>query len=163
MDSCARIEPVEAVDRAMISNLLRKSWGSTTAVTRGRAYDASTLPGFIARLPDGSIAGLITCRPAGDGCEVITLDSFAERQGIGSSLLEAARRWARTHGASRLWLITTNDNLDALRFYQRRGWSIVAVHPGAVTAARRIKPGIPLTGHHGIPIRDEVELELSIS
>ncbi|MGD8245715.1 MAG: hypothetical protein PVG25_02965 [Anaerolineae bacterium] len=62
----------------------------------------------------------------------------------------------------RIWLITTNDNLAALRFYQRRGFSLVAVHPGAVDQARTLKPEIPAIGHSGIPIRDEIELELPL-
>ena len=62
-------------------------------------------------------------------------------------------------GGGRLWLVTTNDNLDALRFYQRRGLRITAVAAGAVDEARKIKPGIPLLGDHGIAIRDEITLE----
>lgn len=59
----------------------------------------------------------------------------------------------------RIWLITTNDNLNALGFYQKRGFRIKAVYPGAVDEARRIKPEIPLAASNGIPIRDEIELE----
>ena len=62
-----------------------------------------------------------------------------------------------------MWLITTNDNLNALRFYQGRGFRLVAVHPGAVEASRRLKPQIPELGSFGIPIRDELELELSLA
>ena len=63
--------------------------------------------------------------------------------------------------ADRLWLITTNDNTDALRFYLRRGFVLVAVHRDAVTYARQsIKPELPLVGYHQIPLRDEIELEL---
>jgi ribosomal protein S18 acetylase RimI-like enzyme len=54
---------------------------------------------------------------------------------------------------------TTNDNLNALRFYQRRGFRIMGVHPGAVNEARRLKPSIPAIGAYGIPICDEIDLE----
>jgi RimJ/RimL family protein N-acetyltransferase len=69
---------------------------------------------------------------------------------------------AKEAGASRVWLITTNDNTDALRFYQKAGFRIVAVHQDAVALARRIKPEIPIMGENGIPIRDEIELELML-
>jgi hypothetical protein len=60
----------------------------------------------------------------------------------------------------RAWLVTTNDNMRALRFYQRLGWELVAVHRGAVDRAREtLKPEIPRVGNDGIPLRDEIELE----
>jgi hypothetical protein len=59
-----------------------------------------------------------------------------------------------------LWLVTTNDNTHALRFYHRLGFRLAALHPGAVEAARRLKPEIPLLGLDEIPIRDELELEI---
>jgi RimJ/RimL family protein N-acetyltransferase len=69
---------------------------------------------------------------------------------------------ARQHGCQRVWLITTNDNLNALRFYQKRGFELVAVHRRAIDEARKIKPEIPLIGEYGIPIRDEIELEIAL-
>ena len=68
---------------------------------------------------------------------------------------------AEASGAHRLWLITTNDNVDALRFYQRRGYRLARVDAGAVDRSRAaLKPAIPEIGAHGIPLRDELELEL---
>jgi hypothetical protein len=62
--------------------------------------------------------------------------------------------------AQRVWLVTTNDNLDALRFYQRRGFRIAQVRPGAVDETRKtLKPSIAEVGDFGIPIRDEIVLE----
>jgi len=77
-------------------------------------------------------------------------------------LVAAVKRAAQETGCRRLWLITTNDNLDALRLYQRRGFTLAAVHPNAAAEARRLKPEIPLIGEYGIPIRDELELEMEI-
>jgi len=82
-----------------------------------------------------------------------------EGQGAGTALLTAVEAAAAAAGCRRLWLITTNDNLDALRFYQRRGYRLAALYPGAVDEARRVKPTIPLVGNHGIPLHDELELE----
>ena len=84
---------------------------------------------------------------------------MVEGIGVGSALVSTLEDAARAAGCRRLWLITTNDNLEALRFYQRRGFVLAALHPGAIEASRRLKPVIPLVGHDGIPIRDELELE----
>jgi ribosomal protein S18 acetylase RimI-like enzyme len=93
-------------------------------------------------------------------CEVLSLDSLQEGIGIGTALLDAIAEEARASGCRRAFLITTNDNIGAIRFYQKRGWRMVAVYPGAVDKSRKIKPAIPLTGSHGIAIRDEIEFEL---
>jgi DNA-3-methyladenine glycosylase I len=146
-------------DRTWMARHLEHSWGSTTIVTRGTVHDGSQLPAFLA-VQGEDIVGLATYRVAGGECELVSLDSLREGQGIGSGLLARVGQEAARHGCGRLWLITTNDNLEAIRFYQRRGLHLVAVHPGAVDDARRIKPTIPLVGQHGIPIRDELEFEL---
>jgi acetolactate synthase regulatory subunit len=53
--------------------------------------------------------------------------------------------------------------VDALRFYQRRGFRLAALHAGAVDDSRaRLKPEIPVTGDHGIALRDELELEVEL-
>lgn len=145
-------------DRGWVESTLRERWGSTRIASRGRLHDAALLPGFVAEL-GGERAGLLTYRLDGDELEVVTLDSLVEGRGIGSRLLEAATEVARADGCRRVWLITTNDNLRALRFYQRRGFELAALHRGALTESRRLKPSIPLVGHDGIPLRDELELE----
>jgi ribosomal protein S18 acetylase RimI-like enzyme len=96
----------------------------------------------------------------GDSCEVLTLHAASRLGGVGTALLAAAERVATNAGCRRLWLITTNDNVDALRFYQRRGFRLAALHAGAVDEAReRLKPEIPRRGEYGIELRDELELE----
>jgi ribosomal protein S18 acetylase RimI-like enzyme len=104
--------------------------------------------------------GLITYRVDGDGCEIITLNSLMERIGIGTALVKAVQSKAASSNWRRLWLITTNDNLQALSFYQRRGFSLAALHRNAVDLSRKLKPEIPQIGFNGIPIRDELELEM---
>jgi GNAT superfamily N-acetyltransferase len=153
------IRPATAADRERIADLLQESWGSATVVSRGRVHDASGLPALLA-FAGGTVAGLATLWIDGADCELVSLDALARRQGVGSALLAAAASWARARGCRRLWLITTNDNLDAMRFYQRRGWRLVAVHPGAIERSRELKPTIPEVGEYGIPIRDELEFEL---
>jgi RimJ/RimL family protein N-acetyltransferase len=106
---------------------------------------------------------LVTYRIVAKECEIVTLDSLQTGMGIGTALLDAVEQAAQQARCRRIWLITTNDNLTALRFYQKRGFSLVAVHRGAVEQARRLKPEIPACGQYGIPIQDEIELELLLA
>jgi ribosomal protein S18 acetylase RimI-like enzyme len=104
------------------------------------------------------IAGLITFVIHDGECEIVSLDSVIENQGVGSALLQQAEAFAAQHKCVKIRLITTNDNLNALRFYQKRGYQIVKVFPNAVEKARRWKPSIPHVSPDGIPIRDELLL-----
>lgn len=155
------IVPFGPAQRQWAAELLTARWGATVIMSRAERHDATCLPGFVA-LRHGAPVGLATYHLADGECELVTLDSATGGVGIGTALVAAVREAATAAGCRRVWLITTNDNLDALRFYQRRGFALVAVHRDAVTEARRRKPQIPLTGRHGIPIRDEIELELLV-
>ena len=146
-------------DRPWALHLLQENWGSAIMVTRGKIHRVDELPGFIA-IHDDKSAGLITYDIVGTQCEITSMNSLVEGQGIGSALVNAAKDAATTAGCRRLWLTTTNDNTAALRFWQKRGFKLVAVYPDAVAQSRRIKPEIPLIGNDGIPIRDEIEIEM---
>jgi GNAT superfamily N-acetyltransferase len=141
--------------------LIRDHWGATEVVTRGRIHDTSVLPGFVAVMEDEPV-GLATYNIDGDQCELVSLDSLLEGIGIGSALVSAVAARAREETCRRLWLITTNDNLDAVYFYQKRGFHLVAVHRDALEVTRRLKPSLPLFGIDGIPLRDEIEMELML-
>ncbi|UCD57579.1 MAG: GNAT family N-acetyltransferase, partial [Candidatus Hydrogenedentota bacterium] len=106
--------------------------------------------------------GLVTFRIEDDECEIVTIDSTAEGTGVGSALIGAVKDAAVSAQCKRLWLITTNDNTAALRFYQKRGFILVAVYPNALEQARRLKPELPFIGKDGIPLRDEIELEMRL-
>jgi len=86
------------------------------------------------------------------------VDSIKEGNGIGSKLMNEVELLAKQKGINKIKLITTNDNLQALKFYQKRGYRIVRVITDAVVKAREIKPSIPLIGNDGIPLNDELEL-----
>lgn len=168
------IEPFTPNDQAWAKTLLENRWNSTKIVTRGRVHDASRLPGFIARtnnslqlrdgrvLPVGEPVGLVTYRIENGECEIVTLDSLYESLSIGSELVLAVRQVAEREGCRRIWLITTNDNTNAMRFYQKRGFRLVGFYPNAIEASRKLKPEISFTGEDGIPIRDELEFELRL-
>lgn len=118
-------------------------------------HDPSTLPGFVADEADGP-AGAVTYHLTNDGCEVVTLNSLHPGRGIGSALLAAVKHRADADGR-RLWLITTNANIDAIRFYQRQGMDLYALHRNFVDEVRRHKPGLDDHGEHGIPFRHALE------
>jgi ribosomal protein S18 acetylase RimI-like enzyme len=136
------------------------SWGAEFVVTRGRQVYSEDTEGFYAADSDGKRVGLLTYQIDGDQCEIITLDAFDKFRGIGTALIEKLILLLEEKAVRRLWLITTNDNLDAIRFYQRRGFTIAAVHVNALERSRRLKPTIPASGMFGIPLRDEIEFEI---
>jgi ribosomal protein S18 acetylase RimI-like enzyme len=155
------IRALHAIDREWVKDVLVENWGSASIVSRGQLHQALALPGIVAD-QDGEPVGLLLFRISEQECEIVALNSLLEGRGVGSALIEAVVDESRAAGCVRVWLVTTNDNLAAQRFYQKRGFSIVAVYEGAIDRARTLKPEIPIHGKNGIPIRDEVELELLI-
>lgn len=156
------LRPIMAEDRDWVRGELVHHWASTTIYSRDVAFEADQLPGWIACDQDDAPIGLLTHTPLqrGGECEVITLSACVQCRGVGTRLLEHAVSEARKAGCTRIFLTTTNDNLNALGFYQKRGWRLVAVYAGAVDRARDRKPGIPALGLNDIPLHDDIELEL---
>jgi GNAT superfamily N-acetyltransferase len=156
-----RVRPVHADERDWLLGHLQLSWGGATIVSRGRVRDASQLPALVCTHGD-ELLGLATYDAAGGECELVTIEAFRRREGVGTALLEAVIAVARKHGSASLCLVTTNDNVTAQRFYERHGLRLVAVHTGAVDKARKLKAEIPLVGEEGIEIHDEWEYELHL-
>jgi GNAT superfamily N-acetyltransferase len=156
------VRPFSEADMEWAYRLLFPRGGPRRVASCGVLHDPLELPGFVAWLK-GARIGLTTYRTDGEECELLTLDSSTENAGAGSALVEAVKNAARSMGCRTVWLITTNDNTHALRFYQRRGFRISEVRPGAVDREREtIKPEIPLRGKDGIPISDEIELVIDL-
>jgi ribosomal protein S18 acetylase RimI-like enzyme len=153
----ATVRALRDDERTWAAATLRESWGGDIVVAGGRELRPAELPALVAEA-DGERAGLATYEVTDRDCELVSLDALTIGAGIGSALVEAVANVASAAGCTRLRVITTNDNLPALRLYQRHGFVLAAVHPGAVDLARRRKPQISATGHAGIPIRDELEL-----
>ena len=146
-------------DLPRLRQFWKEHWGDEFVVAHGVIFHPDHLDGFIAF--DGrEWVGAITYTCSGDECEIVSLDSVREGQGLGTSLIHAVVEAARKQGCRRVFLITTNDNLHALGFYQKRGFALVRIHRGAVHESRKIKPDIPLIGMNNIPLRDEIELEI---
>ena len=134
-------------------------WGGEFIVTRGNIYHPEHVEGFVVEEKNEWI-GLITYKIMKPECEIVSLDGLRAGQGIGTMFINQMIEESRARKCSRVFLITTNDNLYALGFYQRRGFELVAVHRGAVNESRKIKPSISLIGENNIPLRDEIELEM---
>jgi ribosomal protein S18 acetylase RimI-like enzyme len=150
-------------NRPALRQFWQSHWGDTIMVARGQIFHPDELDGFIA-IDDKAWVGLITFYFKADFCELMSIDSLRPGLGIGTALINEVADLARqTAGCSTLKLITTNDNTPALRFYQKMGFELVALYRQSIKASRKLKPSIPKFGLDGIPIRDELELELRLA
>ena len=134
-------------------------WGADFMVAHGEIYRPEQLDGFVVEEHTEWVS-LSTFMIKDHELEITSLDSLREGQGIGTELMNMLVDEARQQNCKRVFLITTNDNLNALGFYQRRGFELVKIYRGAVNESRKLKPGIPLIGENNIPLRDEIELEM---
>jgi ribosomal protein S18 acetylase RimI-like enzyme len=158
------IRSLISADHLWLRDFLVTHWGSPWMVSRGRLFDVSTHAGWVATSPTGEVLGIITYETLSHhNVEITCLESRQESQGVGTRLMETMLAYAREQGWPRVWLITTNDNVNALRFYQKRGFVLKALYPNAIDESRRLKPEIPLVGFHNISIRDEIELEYNLA
>ena len=155
------VRPVEESDRPTVEWLTTQLWGAAEVAVHDGVFYPATLPGFIAER-GGRIAGLVTFQLRPGLLEIVTINALDLYQGIGTLLIEAVRAEAKRQGCHQITLTTTNDNIGALRFYQRRGFRLAAIRPGAVDRSRRRKPEIPRTGDFGIPLRDEIDLTCAV-
>jgi ribosomal protein S18 acetylase RimI-like enzyme len=144
-------------ERGWAAAVLDERW-SGVVIGGGRELRPAALPALVAEAGDER-AGLLTYTLDGSDCEIVTIDALTVGAGIGGALIEAAMHAAAAAGATRVHLITTNDNLPALRLYQRHGFVLAELRRDQVAVSRRLKPEISPIGHAGIPIRDELVLE----
>ena len=155
------IRPITDSDRAMLAWLVAELWGSELVAVHGTVLRPAGLPGFIAER-GGRVVGLLTYQVLGATLEIVTLNAIDRHAGIGTLLIESVAGTARRYGCLEIRLTTTNDNVDALRFYQRRGFRLAELRPGAVDRSRQEKPQIPTAGEYGIPLHDEIDLTLRV-
>jgi len=146
-------------DRAFLDELLRLRWSGGALMLRGKIVHPKDVEA-LAAYHDGKLAGVATWRLEGPVLYLVTLNNITEQRGVGTVLLDAIMKLGREKGSALLRIIVTNDNLNALGFYQRRGFHIVAVYPGAIDTIRALLPNVPAIGANRIPMRDEIELEI---
>ncbi len=156
-----QIVRIDQQNREDVQQFFIEQWGSSEMVISTGVYDCARLDGFIAK-EEQQIVGLVTFEIRHEECEIISLDSLVEGKGIGSQLIAEVEKVANKLGCEQVKLITTNDNLHALRFYQKRGYVLSRLYPNALEKARERKPSIPYIGNDGIPLRDELELVKSM-
>jgi putative acetyltransferase len=96
----------------------RRSWAETRFAELQR--DGARL---LVAESDGGLAGLVTVEPSRGYIDQIVVATQAQRRGIASRLIEAARGVS----AGRLELHVNQDNAPAVAFYQREGF-IIAGH-----------------------------------
>jgi len=152
------IESINEQTRSAAVALVIDHWGSVMLWSKGKLHSAQELPGFTA-MQDGKLKGLVTYCIENGECEIVSLDSLVENQGLGTQLIGKVIEVAKEHRCRRVWLITTNSNTHAIHFYQKRGFSLAAVRLNALEEARKLKPQIPLVDEDGIPIAHEFEFE----
>lgn len=152
----------ENLSQDKINEFFIKQWGSPEMVISSGVFDCAKLEGFAVLDTDQEIIGYITYTLSGNECEIISLDSLEEGRGIGTALVQKVECVAKEKDCQKVRLITTNDNLRVLSFYQKRGYGLTALFKGAVEKAREWKPEIPQLGNDRIPIRDEILLSKSL-
>lgn len=145
--------------RKQVNNILINEWEATDIIIRGKVIDGTKLDGFVA-IDNNKIIGLITFIIEKEECEICSLNSFIENKGIGTNLINKVKEYAKQKNCTRLKLITTNDNIRGLEFYQRRGFVFSNIYKNAIENSRKIKPQIPIFADNGLPIRDEIEFEM---
>lgn len=146
-------------DAAWVKEIMDSKWGGEPLVIRnGKKYYPSMMDGLIAESKDGK-EGFLFYEIQQTTCEIIVFEVFNKYKGTGTLLLNQLKQLAKDKHCDRILLMTTNDNIDSLRFYQRRGFTICAIRLNAVATSRKLKPTISYEGDYGIPLRDEIDLE----
>ncbi len=161
MQSKIEFEIRPVTDRAFLDELLRLRWSGGALMLRGKVVHPKDVEA-LAAYHEGRLAGVATWRLEGPVFYLVTLNNITEQRGVGVSLLDAIMKLGRQKGSALLRVIVTNDNLNALGFYQRRGFRLISLHPGAIDTIRALLPSIPTMGANRIPIRDEIELEIDL-
>ncbi|RLZ11604.1 GNAT family N-acetyltransferase [Faecalibacter macacae] len=148
-------------EKNIVKELFIKEWNSDIMISKNQKHFVENLESIIA-VVDKEIIGLLTFNIINKQAEIVSLDSFNEGKGIGTKLLDFTLNYFKNLYLDRIWLITSNDNCHAIRFYQKRGWKMVNIHFNAIEEARLLKPQIPMFGYDGIPILHEIEFEYSL-
>ena len=153
------IKPISSHHRWFVDKQIAESWSGPFVVSKGVLHDTRTQQGFVAA-ENEEILGYVLYNLMDGECEITVLESLRENRGVGAALIGAVISVAKDRDCHCVWLVTTNDNIHAIRFYQRFGFALQAVYINSMDQARKLKPQIPLTGDEGIPIRHEFEFGL---
>lgn len=145
-------------NRSQVTAFIAEHWLSTKMIIRGDIIDMTQVDGIVV-YDNEKIVGLLTYSITDHTCEITSLNSLIEKQGIGTSLIQHIIAIARQKQCKRIIVVTTNDNIDAIRFYQKRGFDMARLYHNALDVSRKLKPEIPLIGENDIPLQHEIEFE----
>lgn len=146
-------------DYELVRAFIIKYWYDIRMVIRNEIVDLSETKGLYI-IQNEEIIGVLTYRVINDEAEITLLHAIIENSGIGTFLIERFLDIAKHNNIKRITVVTTNDNIRALAFYQKRGFDIISLYRNSMDYVRRIKPSVPLIGDNNIPLKHEIELEL---
>jgi N-acetylglutamate synthase-like GNAT family acetyltransferase len=154
------IKTAAKADFEWIKELYRQYWSGDICVSRGKVQKVDDFTGGFVAETGGQNTGFVTYTITGPEMEITGMVSLKEKSGIGSALVKEVIELAKKQKIKKVCLVTTNDNLNGIGFWQKRGFKLVKVYPCSMEYVRKIKPAVPLIGENGIPLRDELELEM---
>lgn len=154
--------PINKQNRQQVTNFIAERWLSTDMIIRGTRIDMTKVDG-IGVWDKARLVGLLTYTIRGETCEIISLDSLTAGKGIGTNLINQSIQIANKNKCRKIIVVTTNDNIEAIRFYQKRGFDMARFYANALDVSRMMKPEIPLKGENGIPMRHEIEFEMNLA
>jgi len=154
------INTASKTDFEWIKELYTRTWSGDICVSRGKVQKVDDFTGGFVAETGGQNTGFITYTVTGPEVEITGIVSLKEKSGVGSALVKAVIEMAKKQKLKKVCLVATNDNLNGIGFWQKRGFKLVKVYPGSMEYVRKIKPAVPLIGENGIPLRDELELEM---
>lgn len=154
-------EPINGSTRQKVSDFIAEHWYGTDMLIRSEIIDMTKVNGFVI-FDENIIIGLITYLVKDRVVEITSLDSLISNRGIGTMLVNRVIDTAKHNGCMRVQLLTTNDNINAIRFYQKRGFELIGINFGAIDREREKKPQIPIVGENGIPLRHEIEFSMEL-
>jgi ribosomal protein S18 acetylase RimI-like enzyme len=156
------VTPIDEALRRRVQPLVNDAWAGPLIAVNGQLWNTEILPGLAALDANGSVLGYLLYAFHDGLCEIMALESLRENCGVGARLIGDVKEIARERQLKKVVVTTTNDNLHAIRFYQKRGFTLKAFRPKMLETSRILKPSIPLIGLDGIPLRDEIELEIDL-
>lgn len=144
-----------SIEKDSIMAKIKTNWGSTSIVYSGMVYDLNTLKGIALKNND-IIVSILFYQVINKELNIILLESFVKRKGFGRIILQKIKEISKGNKYKRIIVTTTNDNIDAIKFYQLNEFDIIEVKFNAVDLSRKIKPEIPSVGNYGIKIKHEL-------
>ncbi|MEL6349060.1 MAG: RidA family protein [Myxococcota bacterium] len=146
------VRPAHSSDRLWMVDQVRRRFDAVMFSRRGQTHDPASLPAVIA-WRGGARVGMLAWRLHGeDAAEILLMSCDAPM--VGEAMIQDVERRLRALGCRTCLSVITNDELDALHQFQRRGFQLTELRTNA-------HPGGQL-GLNGLMVRDEVCLSKAL-